>query len=98
MANSNGINFCGGKGWLTDEQLKMKLERGHGNFVFVTVNDLSKDISVTPYGNRDVVKFDEYSQALACFIAFHTREILPYMSHFSGYDCVHFKCNFKIKN
>ena len=88
-------NFLGGSGYLTDEQRKQSLT--HGNcLTFKTSIDASHTIEVSS-GIRKEISAEEYSEEVADFICWWTRNVLKDLNGFSGFG--KFKImDFKIVN
>lgn len=81
--------------FLTDEQRKEPLERYINGFTFKTKVDFSGGVEVE---SNTYVKatVNRYSQALASFICFWTREYMPLLNGFSGLDTIKFNTTFEI--
>jgi hypothetical protein len=87
MDKFNILNY---QGFLTAEDRKKPLSHSCRNFHFQSCIDLSSGVKIIPYGSRDTIPLNAFSQDLASFIAWWTMNVLKDLNGFSGIDCINY--------
>jgi len=86
-----GYNILNKQGFLTKEDRKKPLEHGCDHFTFKTCLDLSEPIKVIPYSMRDVHTIQDYSQDVARFMVWWTKNVFEDLNGFSGMHIANFE-------